>query len=77
LILQLTPHADLGDLVVVRTPDGNTVKYLFPLDDDCVILRGANALYEDQIWNKDDIRIIAVVRRVERDLAGKRRGDIR
>jgi SOS-response transcriptional repressor LexA len=68
LIILYTPRAVDGELVVAITPWGRTVKYLCSLDDDCVLLKGANSDYEDQCWLKEEVRIQGVVKRVERDL---------
>jgi repressor LexA len=68
LIIQLTSEALVGDLVVALTPDGLTVKYIHAQVEGMVLLRGANSLYEDQIWDATEIRIQGVVRRLERDL---------
>jgi repressor LexA len=68
LILRLTHEANSGELAVVLTPHGNTIKYLHPHLDGTVLFKGANALFEDQVWEIQDIKVQGVVRRVERDL---------
>ena len=68
LIIRLSGEARFGELSVVLTPHGNTIKYLHPHLDGTVLLKGANALFEDQVWEVQDIRVQGVVKRVERDL---------
>lgn len=68
LIFQLTDEARISDLIIALTPDGMTVKYLHAQVEGMVLLRGANAMYEDQIWDAAEIKIQGVVRRIERDL---------
>lgn len=68
LIFQLTTEAREGDLIIALTPDGLTVKYLHAQVEGMVLLRGANPIYEDQIWDASEIKIQGVVKRIERDL---------
>lgn len=68
LIILYTPRAKDGDLVVAVTPWGRTIKFLCSVDDETVLLKGANSEYEDQLWLKEEVRIQGVVKRVERDL---------
>lgn len=68
LIFLLTRVAQAGDLVIVLTPLGLTIKYLLQHSDQMVLLRGANSKYEDQIWDIEEVTIQGIVRRVERDL---------
>jgi repressor LexA len=68
LIVQLTKEARVGDLIIALTPDGLTVKYIHAQVEGMVLLRGANSMYEDQIWDASEIQIQGVVRRIERDI---------
>lgn len=68
LIVHLTQEAKVGDLIIALTPDGLTVKYIHAQVEGMVLLRGANSIYEDQIWDAAEIRIQGVVKRIERDL---------
>jgi len=68
LIIRLTHQTYFGELAVILTPHGNTIKYIHPHLDDTVLLKGANALFEDQIWDAKDLKVQGVVRRIERDL---------
>lgn len=68
LIIHLTCEAHVGDLIVALTPDGLTVKYVHAQIEGMVLLRGANSIYEDQIWDATEIKIEGVVKRIERDL---------
>lgn len=68
IIFRLTQEARTGDLVVALTPDGLTLKYLYPQADGTVLLRGANPLYTDQVWSVKQVLIQGVVKRIERDL---------
>jgi repressor LexA len=68
LIFIMTNRANTGELVIALTPDGRTVKYLWPQDDGTVLLKCANSEYEDQRWLYEDVHIQAVVKRIERDL---------
>ncbi|MGH9943327.1 MAG: LexA family protein [Pyrinomonadaceae bacterium] len=68
LIIHLTSEAKIGDLAVALTPDGVTVKYIHAQVEGLVLLRGANSIYEDQIWDASEITIQGVVKRVERDI---------
>lgn len=57
-----------GDLCVVLTPHGLTAKFIQPNDEGEVILKAANGLVPDQIWLCEDVQVLGVVKRVERDL---------
>jgi repressor LexA len=57
-----------SDLCIVQTPHGLTAKYVYPREDGEVLLASANALIRDQVWSMSDVKIIGVVKRVERDL---------
>lgn len=61
-------RAQPGDLCVVQTPHGLTAKFVCPNAAGEITLQGANDLIPDQVWLSEDIRIIGVVQRVERDL---------
>ena len=66
-IFRKTHEAREGELVVALTPFGLTIKYLF-YEDGRIVLRPANPLYEDQIYDVQDVEIRGVVKRIERDL---------
>jgi repressor LexA len=68
LIVQITSEAQVGNLIIALTPDGLTVKYIHAQVEGMVLLRGANSIYEDQIWDASEIVIQGIVRRIERDL---------
>ncbi len=68
VVFKLTKKARAGDLIIAQTPDGLTVKYIFPQSDGRVLLKGANSLREDQVWEARHLKIQGVVRRIERDL---------
>lgn len=68
VIFRLTQTAEIGDLIIVLTPDGITIKYLSAQADGLVLLRGANDLYADQVWEARQLKIQGVVKRMERDL---------
>lgn len=57
-----------GDLCVIQTPHGVTAKFVFPREDDEVLLKGANRRVKDQVWPCREINILGIVKRVERDL---------
>lgn len=67
-IVQMGAGARTGDLCVVLTPHGLTIKYLYPQEDGMALLRGANPECEDMVWEAQQISVQGVVRRVERDL---------
>lgn len=56
-----------GSIVVVRTPWGNYVKRFSPKSDGTVELISSNPSYRSQFWATEDIQILGVVKRVERD----------
>ena len=68
VIFKLTHEARTGDLIIALTPDGLTLKYFYPQPDGTIILRGANSLCDDQVWQARHLKIQGVVRRIERDL---------
>lgn len=68
LIIQITSEAQVGELIIALTPDGLTVKYVHAQVEGMVLLRGANSIYEDQIWDASEITIQGIVKRIERDL---------
>lgn len=68
LIIRFTHEARSGEITIILTPHGNTIKYIHPNVDGTLLLKGANALYEDQVWEIDQIRVQGVVKRVELDL---------
>lgn len=65
-----TVHANRGNLVVAHTNNGRTIKYVHfhPASRHKVILRSSNSNYADWEMFKEDVRILGVVLRVERDL---------
>lgn len=68
VIVRMGDESHTGDLAVVLTPHGLTIKYLDPQTDGTIVLCCANADCEDQVWEIQDIKVQGVVRRVERDL---------
>lgn len=67
VIFKLTNQAQAGNLVIALTPDGLTLKYLFPQPDGKILLKGANALRDDQIWEARHVKVQGIVKRMERD----------
>lgn len=65
-IVQMVDIAPPEKIVVVRTPHGLTVKRVFR-EQDTVILKSSNSDFKDQAWPVEDVCLIGVVRRVERD----------
>lgn len=65
-IIQMVDIAPPEKIVVVRTPHGLTVKRVIR-QHDTVILRSSNPIFKDQAWPVEDICLIGVVRRIERD----------
>lgn len=68
VIFEMAHTCRPGQLVVAATPWGLAVKYFWPQVDGTIILKGANQLYEDQVWLADEVRVQGVVRRIERDV---------
>lgn len=69
LIFVYGSQAKPGDLCVIQTPHGLTAKFIFPsADGDEVVLKAANVLVKDQVWPCDSVKILGVVKRVERDI---------
>ena len=66
LVFLFTDQAREGDLVIALTPSGNTVKFLKSQADGTVLLLGANDLYEDEIWERAQLKIRGVVKEVLR-----------
>ena len=68
LIFAYGHKAKPGDLCVVRTPYGLTAKRIYPNEEGEVLLKSANEEIPDQVWPCQDVHILGVVKRVERDL---------
>ena len=68
LIFVFGRQARPGDLCVVQTPYGLTAKFVHPNDEGEVILKSANVLVPDQCWLCEEVKVLGVVKRVERDL---------
>lgn len=67
VIFRVTQEAKPGEMVIALTPDGLTLKYIYPLDEHTVVLRGADPQY-DQVWESRLVKVQGVVKRIERDL---------
>lgn len=50
-----------GQLVVISTPHGDTVKFYWPKEDGWVELKAANPEYPNQIWSEEEIVVRGVV----------------
>lgn len=59
-----------GDLVIAWCPNGRCAKFLFrnPANPKVAILRSANPEYQDWQFEYEDINVVGIVRRVERDI---------
>jgi repressor LexA len=68
VIFLMTHEARAGELAVILTPDGSTVKYVYPQSDGTVLLEGAAEWYVPQVWEGAEVRVQGVVKRIERDL---------
>ncbi len=68
VVFKLTHEARSGDLVIALTPEGVTLKYFHPQPDGTILLKGANPLRKDQVWEARHVKVQGVVRRLERDL---------
>lgn len=62
-----TDRVKEGQLALVATPHGHTIKFVY-FKDDQIILRSANPNFSDVVWNVEDCRICGIVKRIERDL---------
>lgn len=54
-----------GDLCVVQTPTGLTARFFYPSGSRHLLLKSAHST---DIWLASEIKVLGVVRRVERDL---------
>lgn len=61
ILWRVDHKAKTGDLVVVATPYGVTVKYWHPKPDGTVRLHSANKLYKPQVWLISEVKIRGVV----------------
>jgi SOS-response transcriptional repressor LexA len=66
LIFKFTSEAKIEKLCIWQTPHGNTAKFARTNADGTVTLHNKNGW--QQTWSSDDIRLVGVVVRVERDL---------
>lgn len=57
----VTRKAHPGQLCVLATPDGLTVKFFFPQADGTVVLRSAHPNYPDRHWEASDVQVRGVV----------------
>ncbi len=55
-------------IVLVRTPVGLVLKRVFPVDEDTIRLVSSNPEVKDQIFPIEEIKIIGIAKRMERDL---------
>lgn len=69
LVARLDRHAHIGDLIIAHTPNGRIIKYLFDcVDKSKIRLMSGNPKYRCVRMLKENIHIVGVVVRVERDL---------
>ncbi len=67
-ILRLQPKLNYpGQLAAVFVPEGLTLKYCHP-DGSGIRLEGASLTYVPQWFSADDVKVQAIVIRIERDL---------
>lgn len=57
-----------GDLCVIQTPWGITAKFVHMDGHDTLVLKAANKDIPDRIWPRSEVKVLGVVKRVERDL---------
>lgn len=67
IVYRVTRQANPGQLCVIATPHGLTVKFCWPQPDGTITLRAANPDYPDQVWEQTDIQIRGVVVQSGRD----------
>lgn len=67
IVYRVGRTANPGQLCVIATPHGETIKFFWPQDDGTVILRSANPDFPDQIWLAEEIKIRGVVVQSGRD----------
>lgn len=67
IVFKATCEANAGQLCVVCTPHGLTVKFIWSQTDSTIILRSANAAYPDQVWEQTEIEIRGIVVQSGRD----------
>lgn len=65
-IIQEADIAPPEKIVVVRTPHGLTVKRVVR-NKDSIVLKSSNPIFKDQAWPVEDVCLIGVLRRIERD----------
>lgn len=66
LIMRITSNYEDGKLGVWQTPHGRTAKYAFYDPDGFVVLHNDNGWR--QTWHGDELRLMGVIVRVERDM---------
>lgn len=66
LICKLTSKYEPGRIGLWQTPSGRTAKYAYYEFDNSVVLHNENGWR--QSWSADEIRLLGLVVRVERDL---------
>lgn len=64
LLCRVTHSYEIGRLGIWQTPTGRTAKYAF-YEDGFVVLHNDNGWR--QVWQADDLRLLGIVERVERD----------
>lgn len=67
VISVVTAAPEPGSLIIADTPNGLVVRYLHQRGET-IILRSANPCYPDEAWQRGEVTIHGVVKRVERDL---------
>jgi SOS-response transcriptional repressor LexA len=66
LVFKFTSEAPPEKLCIWQTPHGNTAKFARENLDGTITLHNKNGWHQD--WSADDVRLVGVVVRVERDL---------
>lgn len=61
VMFRVNSQAQPGQLCVIATPDGLTVKFFHPQPDGTVRLRSAHPQHPDRQWEATDIKIRGVV----------------
>lgn len=67
IVYRVSRSANAGQLCVLATPHGETVKFFWPQPDGTVVLRSANPDFPDQVWEQADIQIRGIVVQSGRD----------
>lgn len=57
-----------GKIVLVRTPFGLVLKRVVPVSEDAIRLVSSNPEVKDQVFCIEEIKIIGIAKRMERDL---------